>query len=110
MATNSMDFTSGLPRPSGSKAMAENYLGSTAHPYALRAINAAMGSKHMNPDESYEDATGSYSKSADGKNFPCGSSVYDKTTQTQNTGKETPAQDMKSFLSQAIANTRKANA
>ncbi len=84
MATNSMDFTSGLTRPSGSKAMAENYLGSTARPYALRVINDAMGSKFMDPDNLCEDATGSYSKRADGKNYPSGSHIHNETTATQN--------------------------
>ena len=109
MATNSMDFTSGLPRPSGSKAMAENYLGSTARPYALRVINETLGSKFEDTDNLYKEITG-INPQEFGKNFKAGASALNETTQTQNTGKETPAQDMKSFLSQAIANTRKANA
>ena len=106
MATNSMDFTSGLPRPSGSKAMAENYLGSTARPYGLRVIKDTAGSKLVNPDNLYEDATGSYSKRADGKNYPCGSSIHDKTIQAQNTGKETQTQNITSALSQKKASLR----
>ena len=94
MATTSMDFTSGLSRPSGSKAKAENYLGSTAHPYALRAISAAMGSKHEDADNLY-DAVFDVNPKEFGKSFKSGTSVLKTATSTPT---------INSVLTQKIAN------
>jgi len=103
MATTSMDFTSGLSRPSGSKAKAENYLGSTAYPYALRAISAAMGSKHEDADNLY-DAVFDVNPKEFGKYFNSGASTLKETTPTQNIEKTTPTQTINSVLTQKIAN------
>ena len=82
MATNSMDFTNGLQRPSGSKAKSANYTCNLAHPYALQAINVAMGSKCENAENLYDAVSGANPK-AFGNSFSSGASAHKEATQTQ---------------------------